>query len=776
VARRVAIRTRVAACPALRTSLLTLTLLFFAGLSFGQELSVLDAERARLGFPENGIDRLRYDVPAAPQDSSLEYLGFWGWGACGGVAAMGNYVFTGSGPTLLWLDVTDTRNPVVVWDTLVAGGLTHMIIQDSIGYALMGTYRLLIVDFRNPLRPVILSQLQFPLGLYLDLVVEGTLAFVKRWNSYTYCIDVSDPTLPYIRSTFLPLTEWGRLAISNRNLYLADRGCCPVYHIDVSNPDSARYTPLTGLPLVVRTLYAKDTLLLIGTSQLYIYSIATPTSPMLLSNIMISTEGVYTITLKGDTAFVGSSDRRVTAVDISDRINPVNLGTYTPPIGHQGSPWELAAEDTVLFASYATGMKTLSVANPSSISLLSYFPTGYQTKKVIVRTGLAYVTSGGAGLWVVDLSDPLHPRRVGNIQTAGEAYDLVIDSNIAYLSLSSGIGSGIWTIDIGQPESMTVLDTIMLNSPYAISKSGSLLLVTHNRYYPETTLTVLDVSDPSSIQYVSGAVAGNTREITSKDSIAFVATSSGFGSPNPGLNIYDCRSPANPQLRSTTLGHARGVSVSGNLAYVHRGDSTFVVDITDLTSPVIVGRVRHPPPGGSGYDWESRFSHNRLFWSQVIKWGVVDVSNPYQPSILFETEWGGGGGIDVVGDTIYVTTDVSGVAIYRHKFGSTSVGHEPLTIPHEVRLFPNYPNPFNPSTKIRFEVPGSGTSASSVEPFVLLKVYNLLGQEVATLVSEELSPGSYTTVFDGSGLPSGVYFYRLTSSGRTVTQRMMILR
>jgi hypothetical protein len=75
-------------------------------------------------------------------------------------------------------------------------------------------------------------------------------------------------------------------------------------------------------------------------------------------------------------------------------------------------------------------------------------------------------------------------------------------------------------------------------------------------------------------------------------------------------------------------------------------------------------------------------------------------------------------------------------------------------MPQSVALAQNYPNPFNPSTKIRFEIP----QASRVS----LKVFDVLGREVLTLVDEVIPPGVYYVRFDGSTLSSGVYFYRLS--------------
>ena len=78
-------------------------------------------------------------------------------------------------------------------------------------------------------------------------------------------------------------------------------------------------------------------------------------------------------------------------------------------------------------------------------------------------------------------------------------------------------------------------------------------------------------------------------------------------------------------------------------------------------------------------------------------------------------------------------------------------------------LYSNYPNPFNPSTKIKYSIPAS-LNPSKGGTLVSLKVYDLLGREVANLVNEEKPSGNYEIEFDGSMLPSGVYFYQLRVS------------
>ncbi len=119
-----------------------------------------------------------------------------------------------------------------------------------------------------------------------------------------------------------------------------------------------------------------------------------------------------------------------------------------------------------------------------------------------------------------------------------------------------------------------------------------------------------------------------------------------------------------------------------------------------------------------------------------------------------------------------------GTRVFRSVSSTTDVIGTEEQIPTTYSLSQNYPNPFNPQTKINFSIP----TASDVT----LKVYDLLGREVATLVNERLNPGSYETTFsakggsasggDGKDLSSGVYFYRLSAGSYMETKKLLLLR
>jgi hypothetical protein len=93
---------------------------------------------------------------------------------------------------------------------------------------------------------------------------------------------------------------------------------------------------------------------------------------------------------------------------------------------------------------------------------------------------------------------------------------------------------------------------------------------------------------------------------------------------------------------------------------------------------------------------------------------------------------------------------------------------EPKEISADFEVFQNYPNPFNPSTAIEFDLPRTSE--------VTLKIFNILGEIVTTLVSDQLNAGSYTYQWDASNMPSGVYLYGLEAEGFVETKKMILMR
>jgi len=119
-------------------------------------------------------------------------------------------------------------------------------------------------------------------------------------------------------------------------------------------------------------------------------------------------------------------------------------------------------------------------------------------------------------------------------------------------------------------------------------------------------------------------------------------------------------------------------------------------------------------------------------------------------------------------DIYVVKTDSMGDALWTRTYGFYSKADAINQPPSGYALHQNYPNPFNPSTQIAYDLTGAG--------HVSLKVFDLLGREIRTLVSGVQSPGSHSVAFDGSELASGIYLYRLQIRDFVATKKMLLLK
>jgi len=140
-------------------------------------------------------------------------------------------------------------------------------------------------------------------------------------------------------------------------------------------------------------------------------------------------------------------------------------------------------------------------------------------------------------------------------------------------------------------------------------------------------------------------------------------------------------------------------------------------------------------------------------------WNAVSNAGLFYPHILSLT-------FDPRG-VLYAGTYGGGV----YRSAQTLAGAEsPASVPLAYALGQNYPNPFNPETVIEFDVPAPGRGE------VTLRVFDLLGREVATLLTGAAAGGAHRVSWNAAGLPAGVYFYRLQAGAFSATKKMLLLR
>jgi PKD repeat protein len=158
-------------------------------------------------------------------------------------------------------------------------------------------------------------------------------------------------------------------------------------------------------------------------------------------------------------------------------------------------------------------------------------------------------------------------------------------------------------------------------------------------------------------------------------------------------------------------------------------------------------------------------------WQWTFTGGIPSTSNQQNPNVTFPDS-----GLYSVNLKVLNSYGMDSVNYvnYVKVLGAVGINVISSSVLGEFKLFQNYPNPFNPVTKIRFDIAKKEDRIQNSE--VKLKIYDITGREIITLVNEQLKPGTYEVGWDASQYTSGVYFYRLTAGEFTDTKRMLMIK
>jgi hypothetical protein len=320
------------------------------------------------------------------------------------------------------------------------------------------------------------------------------------------------------------------------------------------------------------------------------------------------------------------------------------------------------------------------------------------------------------------------------------------------------MGTGAtFLIDVSDPYQMSMVGTYwspsIVQDVYA---SGSYLYVADQ----DSGLQIVDVSDPSGPMLVGQFVNNPSNTgVFAVDSYAFLLnTYSGVEI----INITDINSPVMVSNYNSIEDPSK-IIVSGNYAYVANISSTLIIlDISDPTNPIRASTLNLPC-----YQIADIYlSDNYLF---VLEYEdgcqVFDVSNPYEPDTVTRLSYPGHARrISIKGDYIYMANEYS-LAIY-HIQSSNINSFDYL--PSSLSLTPNYPNPFNSSTTIRYNLP--------TESPVTIDIYDILGRKVQTLLDVKEQVGSHQVNWSAADMPSGAYFARLKAGEQSQTMKMILMK
>jgi hypothetical protein len=183
-------------------------------------------------------------------------------------------------------------------------------------------------------------------------------------------------------------------------------------------------------------------------------------------------------------------------------------------------------------------------------------------------------------------------------------------------------------------------------------------------------------------------------------------------------------------------------------------------------------------PTLKSFEWYSGYNSSNPDLYSWLSYGQIDT--------LYDS--GGDGAVSIFGtETINIQADeefvfwvgislgddefemISNMNLAEAKYSViTDVNEHTLSLPTEYNLGQNFPNPFNPSTNIQFSVPKT--------EYVSIKVYDIIGNEVATLINQEVRPGNHQVQFNANKLSSGIYFYQLITGSYSETKKMNLIK
>ncbi len=228
---------------------------------------------------------------------------------------------------------------------------------------------------------------------------------------------------------------------------------------------------------------------------------------------------------------------------------------------------------------------------------------------------------------------------------------------------------------------------------------------------------------------------------------------------------------ASGQIYKSTDSGLSWFRIGSGLQY---GDDLFDIAFTDLNTGWAVGEngtIIKTTTGGTGYATTTLIA-NIPASSQLLE--VATIEGFFVGNNVLINPGGTNEEINkIIGfGSILLETPL----VFDHQAGETIISLNPSSImeeemnefPKEYSLLNNYPNPFNPSTIIRYAVPKSSP--------VQIKVFDVIGNEIVTIIDEEKPAGTYEVEFDGTGLPSGIYFYQLKAGSFVKTKKMILIK
>jgi hypothetical protein len=676
-------------------------------------------------------------------DSNLTLVGEWPWGQCKAVAIRDSLAIIGNGKLIQFMDISDPTSPKVAAEYNTGGLVRGLALRDSLAFICSGG-NLIILNISNIFSLVQVGYIS--LGSPKEVVPTDSFAYVLEdplHAPWVTIVDITDPSNPRIRSSAGVAADWPvHIAVRNRYIYVTGYNWPFLTIIDARDPD---YLVHQDAWLGTSAICIRDTFIYVGVgSSLGIYSISDPIQPIFLDTAYSGVlHSLHTIDVIGHYAYA-SNDSGVFVYNISDPYNAFFVSRLATISG----TW-LAGNDTLLHIASESGYNIVSTSNVDSMYEVGKFYTGGKPYDIAIQGNLAYVATGRPGLTILDLSNPTVPVRIGALDFGKMTYKILIKDTTAYV----GSDSAVNIINIS-----STVNPIWINqtiTPASYGPSG--MYIDEQRLYcliASTGTAIYDISTPSQLQYLGfNNFAG--RQIIVRDKIAYHAGGTG------GFVIVDVHDPNNSTVLSTFPCYAKSICLKDSFAFIADAIGLYSINISNPSTPESLSYISTPT---SDYSTNIVLSGKYLYFASSTL-SIIDVSDPYSPKIVGISSIGGYK-FAVYDKYIYITGDLN-IAIFKNEL-ITSAFNEKDPISNEFQLYPNYPNPFNSTTMIKYSIPRPD--------YVSISIYDVIGRIIETLDIGFQFQGDYEYQWNPENISAGLYFIKLTVGKFTIIKKALLIK
>ena len=535
-----------------------------------------------------------------------------------------------AGESLPWVieAATSESSPFELVNHL--GGQSYAALtQDGMLYAGFGP-ELSILDISTPANPVRMGFAILP-GIIRDIFVEGDYAFAALGEAGVGVVDISDLANPiYLGGYDSPGSAEG-VTYANGYIYLADgsSGLRVVSVLDPASPSEVASYPTPDAAKEV-ALYGSYLYVAAYIAGISIFDVSTPAAPVDLG--CTDVPGVaQSITIQGSTLYLAADYKGFRVLDITDPVNPDEIG-FIDDIGYIS---DITVNADLAFVSnwYEGALLIIDISNPAAPHILETMEGFYWGWMYIFQsaavTGYLYICSEDAGLFIMNISNPTTPTKVGTYGGSGPVHDLGMENQYLYAA-----DDRLRIYDITDPLAITGFDRFNAYQHSRVEAHNGLLFANITDVYPPR-LVIYDVSDPAHPELQSATeINGRMEDCAFSNPYVYI------GSEYPGgwLQILDVTDPTAPlsvgEFQNTIYIHR--VALQGQ--YLHFVDEFSKVTIMNVSNPAALSEVsQYYVP--NYYPTDVQISGDIAFFAlentgDIGGMGIADVSNPLAPVVV----------------------------------------------------------------------------------------------------------------------------------------------